>query len=472
MIIYAVQEVDYKRANSLENKKQKLTKSQRKQTVRYLAMKILVDVEQNGSYVNQQLSHVLDTQTLSVKDAHLLTEIVYGVTQRRLTLDYLIDPYIKKNIPTWLRTVLRIAAFQMFYLERIPMHAILYEAAEITRIKANQAVVNFVNAVLRNVQKNGQDRLQSLESAPDTVETVSILTSLPMWLMTYFLKRLSLEEVKALGLSLLEKPALSVRTYERDVVLNTLSHQFQCEAGTLSPFAIRVLSGQVAQTDLFKNGQLTIQDETSMLVAPAGQLKPSDVVLDACAAPGGKTTHIAHYLRADEGGKVYALDIHEHKQQLIRDNAERLHVSDVIETQTLDARHVHQQFPEQFFDVAFVDAPCSGLGLMRRKPDIKYTKVLDTVNHLVDIQSDILESVAPCIKDEGKLVYSTCTLTKEENTQMIQKFIDTHPEFSVTSLEWMGLPENCYTDFGAIEIFPNMYHTDGFFICTLEKKKK
>lgn len=455
----------------MENK-QKLTKSQRKKTVRYLAMKILVDVEQNGSYVNQQLSHILDSNELAVKDANLLTEIVYGVTQRRLTLDYVIEPYIKKTIPIWLRTVLRIAAFQMLYLERIPMHAILYEAAEITRIKAGQAVVNFVNAVLRNVQKHGQERLQALHDGPDTDESVSIMTSLPMWLMLYFLKRLSLEEVKALGLSLLEKPALSVRAYERDAVLNSLSQQYQCEKGMLSPFAIRVLSGQVAQTELFKNGTLTIQDETSMLVAPAGQLKPSDVVLDACAAPGGKTTHIAHYLKKDQGGKVYALDIHEHKQQLIRDNATRLHVNDVIETQTLDARSVHQQFPEEFFDVAFVDAPCSGLGLMRRKPDIKYTKILDTVNQLVEIQSDILESVAPCIKYNGKLVYSTCTLTQEENEQTIQRFIKAHPEFSVTSLEWMGLPKNCYNHNGAIEIFPNMYHTDGFFICTLEKKKK
>lgn len=471
MIICVGQEVDYKRANVLENK-QKLTKSQRKKTVRYLAMKILVDVEQNGSYVNQQLSHVLDTHDLAIKDAHLLTELVYGVTQRRLTLDYVIELYIKKNIPVWLRNVLRIAVFQMFYLERIPMHAILYEAAEITRIKAGQSIVNFVNAVLRNVQKNGQERLDALLSGPDTVEKVSIMTSLPMWLMTYFLKRLSLEEVKKLGLSLLEKPALSVRAYDRDVVLDSLSKQFQCEKGTLSPFAIRVLSGQVAQTELFKTGQLTIQDETSMLVAPAGQLKPSDVVLDACAAPGGKTTHIAHYLNAEQGGKVYALDIHEHKQQLIRDNAKRLHVSDVVETQTLDARNVHQQFPKEFFDVAFVDAPCSGLGLMRRKPDIKYTKILDTVNQLVEIQSDILESVAPCVKDSGKLVYSTCTLTQEENIRTIQKFIDKHPEFSVTSLEWMGLPENCYTDQGAIEVFPDMYHTDGFFICTLEKNKK
>lgn len=431
----------------------------------------MVDIEQNGAYSNIALNKALQENQFSKVDANLLTELVYGVTQRRLTLDYLLEPYITKKIPLWLRTNLRLGVFQLLFLSKIPEYAILNEASEIARLKAGQGIVNFVNGVLRQITRHGKERLDSLYHATLTRETVSLATSLPLWLVDFFLKRFTLEEVYRLGQSLLSKPALVVRTYQRDEHYQALSKQFACQKSKLSPVSIRISGGNVVETDLFINGEITIQDETSSLVGLIGQVKATDIVLDACAAPGGKTTHIASFLDKDKGGKVIALDIHEHKIELIKDNAKRLKVEDVVETKQLDAQEVSNAFASDMFDVAFVDAPCSGLGLMRRKPDIKYSKVTDTITQLTQIQKDILNSVAPCVKVNGRLIYSTCTLSREENEKTITAFLNTHDNYQRESLQWLNLPENCYNEQNAIEIFPHDYQTDGFYICALKRTR-
>ncbi|WP_240328856.1 16S rRNA (cytosine(967)-C(5))-methyltransferase RsmB [Granulicatella sp. zg-84] len=454
----------------MKNKSIELTKAQRKKTVRYLAMKILVDVEQNQAYVNLKLDAVLKEVPLSTIDANLLTEIVYGVTQRRLTLDYLLEPYVKKAIPLWLRTILRLSTFQMIFLDKIPAYAILNEASEITKIKAGQSIVNFVNGVLRNIDRNGKERLSHLMMQPRTKEVVSLRTSLPMWLVTYFDTLYGLEETEKIGYSLLEKPYLSVRAYDVDKAINQLSQTFMCEKSPLAPNGIRIHSGHVAQTSLFLQGDITIQDESSMLVALCGALEESDKVLDACAAPGGKTTHIAHFLNKEKGGIVYALDLYEHKIKLIEENAKRLHVDDVVEAMIKDARDV-SSFSDNYFDKVFVDAPCSGLGLMRRKPDIKYSKVFDTISSLSAIQEDILESVFPKVAVGGRLIYSTCTVTLEENEKRMAQFLKTHTNFERVPLYDLKLPKECYTEYGEISILPHMFGTDGFYICCLKRIK-
>ncbi|MBF0780654.1 MULTISPECIES: 16S rRNA (cytosine(967)-C(5))-methyltransferase RsmB [unclassified Granulicatella] len=449
----------------------KLSKSQRKQTPRYLAMKLLVDIEQQSAYSNVLLSKTLEKNQLNTKDANLLTELVYGVTQRRLTLDYVINPFVKKDVPLWVRTILRLSAFQLLYLDRIPAYAVLNEASELTRLKAGQSLVNFVNGVLRNVQRHAKKNLDILHNQPVTIESVSTLVSMPEWLIRLLMSQMTLEDVKTLGLSLLEKPSMSVRSYQRNEDMQTLSETFSCQKSELSPLGIKVSSGNVARTELFKQGNITIQDESSMLVAPSARLQKHFCVLDACAGPGGKTTHIAHYLDAQQGGKVYALDVYEHKLQRIVENAKRLHVHDRVEPVLLDARQVNEHFKQNYFDVAFVDAPCSGLGLMRRKPDIKYAKLENTITALTTIQSDILQSVAPCVKPNGLLMYSTCTIASDENAGTVHRFLEKHPEFYIESLEWLGLPKECYVN-GAISLLPHVYHTDGFYICALRKRNE
>ena len=182
----------------------------------------------------------------------------------------------------------------------------------------------------------------------------------------------------------------------------------------------------------FKQGKLTIQDETSQLVAPALEIQASDQVLDACAAPGGKTVHMASYLI---DGKITALDLYNHKLLLIQENANRLGVADKIETKQLDARKVSETFGPDAFDKVLVDAPCSGIGLIRRKPDIKYNKDNADFASLQAVQLEILDSVCQSVRKDGIIVYSTCTIISEENTEVVQQFLATHPNFELVPLD-------------------------------------
>ncbi|MBY7147557.1 methyltransferase domain-containing protein, partial [Levilactobacillus brevis] len=194
--------------------------------------------------------------------------------------------------------------------------------------------------------------------------------------------------------------------------------------------AFRLDDKAANQSALFADGAITIQDESAMLPVEALQLRPGDQVLDACAAPGGKTTQIAAQLDAHSGGKVTALDLHEKKVKLIEANAERLHVTDRVDAVALDARKIDDQFPKKQFDRILVDAPCSGLGLIRRKPEIRYEKTPQDIQQLQRVQLDILNAVSKKLKPNGILVYSTCTILDTENDEVVAQFLATHPEFS------------------------------------------
>ena len=258
-------------------------------------------------------------------------------------------------------------------------------------------------------------------------------------------------------------------------VLLTLKEEgIETEESPISPNGLRLVKGKITNSSFFKNGDVTIQDESSQLVALFGKLRESDQVLDACAAPGGKTVHMASYLK---DGHVHALDIHDHKIGLIEENAKRMNVSDRVQTYLLDAKEADRKFDAQAFDVVFVDAPCSGLGLMRRKPEIKYGVTATTINDLQKEQLNILNTVEKLVKTGGRLVYSTCTLAKEENREVIETFLTHYPNYRVlpanqsgTASKNVAVPEQIVTSEGYIQIFPDDFGTDGFFICVMEKQ--
>ena len=296
---------------------------------------------------------------------------------------------------------------------------------------------------------------------------------MPRWLTEKLIAQLGIEETRTLGLSLFEKSHVSGRVDTRSIsqfdVLEQLQDDgIQATASLVSPYGVVADKGFLAGNYLFESGRLTIQDESSMLVAPALQVEPGHQVLDACAAPGGKTTHIATFLEAEAGGQVTSLDIHDHKIKLINDNATRLHVEDVVHTQKLDARKAHEVFPEQSFDRILVDAPCSGLGLMRRKPDIKYHKSAADFQQLPKIQLEILESVAPTLKQWGIMVYSTCTITEEENQEVVAAFLEKHPEFEKIDIVANDKIQSVVKD-QLLVLYPHQFMTDGFFICCMQK---
>lgn len=444
-----------------------------KETPRFAALELLVQVASNQAYSNVLVNQKMAQYRLSDKDGRLMTEIVYGTISRWMTLEYYLNPFIKqaKKVDPWVKQLLLLSLYQMLYLDKVPEYGIFNDAVTIAKAKGNPGTGKFVNGVLRTIQRTG---VPSFGDIQDDTERLSIEISLPLWLTERLVSEIGSEETRELGLSLMEPSKVSARLdtrqLSREEAIATLEEEgLVVEASHISPYGLVGAKGHLAKSNLFKEGLMTIQDESSMLVAPAMRIEPHHHVLDACAAPGGKTTHIATFLDSKQGGKVTSLDIHERKLGLIKDNASRLGVSDVVETVLLDARLVGDVFEDGTFDRILVDAPCSGLGLLRRKPDIKYSKQLSDSTSLQQIQLAILESVAPKVKKSGIITYSTCTIMSEENAQVVKAFLKAHPEFEHVSVEGATHLDKSYQE-NMLQLYPHHYQTDGFFISCLRKK--
>lgn len=440
---------------------------------RNLAVTVLSKVK-TGAYSNLQLNNVINDHTLIPADVNLLTTIVYGVVQHRLTLDFYLAPFLKNpdKVEPWVRELLYTALFQELYLDRIPKRAIFNETIEIAKQRGHEGIRRFVTGVLHQMDRTG---LPDVATIKDPIERLVVTYSVPKWFINALIDQRG--EEKALSiLSKINQPAnqsIRVNTVELsldDAVRRLTEEGFEVRESIVSGTGL-VVSGQPAnQSTLFKNGQVTIQDESAMLPPESMQLDDQMWVLDACAAPGGKTTQIATYLSPEKGGKVTALDIHPHKIKLINQNAKRLHVQDQIEAVQLDARKVDEKFDDETFDRILVDAPCSGLGLIRRKPEIRYEKSLSDSQHLQKVQLDILNGVAPKLKTDGILVYSTCTILDEENKDVYTEFLRQNSNFrSVKVKTDKNLKLDRKTDY--LEIFPDDFDSDGFFISAFQKVK-
>lgn len=444
-----------------------------KQTVRYLALDALEQIQKGGAYSNLLLNERIKEGRLNDKDSRLLTELVYGTLSRQLLLDYYLSPFIAKakKVAPWVKQLLTLSLYQMCYLDRVPIHAIVNEAVEIAKVRGNVGIGKFVNGVLRNIDRKG---VPSLAEITDPLERLATEISMPQWLTEKLVKEIGFSQTRQLGLSLFEPSQASARIDMRFLSRQEALEELQIEGidakeSKISPYGVVAEKGFFAGSRLFREGLLTVQDESSMLVAPALQIAPYHKVLDACAAPGGKTTHIATFLDPVAGGKVTALDIHAHKVALINENAKRLYVDQVVASQVLDARKVSENFAPESFDRILVDAPCSGLGLMRRKPDIKYTKKAADLKKLPQIQLEILEKVAPTLKSSGIMVYSTCTFSPEENQDVVAQFLADHAEFEKIAIAGVDVVSETVVD-DLLTIYPHQYGTDGFFISCLRKK--
>ena len=444
-----------------------------KNSARFVAMNVLNKVETQQAYSNLLINQAMNDAQLSEKDGRLMTEIVYGTISRKLTLEFYLAPFVAnaKKIDPWVKQLLLLSLYQLEYLDRVPAHAVVDEAVEIAKAKGNVGASKFVNGVLRTIQRKG---LPEVSSIKDPLERLSVELSMPVWLVQKLVATLGEEEAKALGLSLFEPSRVSARVNtalisREEAIQDLIDNDLEVVASELSPVGLTGKKGFIAGSWLFKEGKLTVQDESSMLVAPSLQIEPNHMVLDACAAPGGKTTHMATYIDETKGGKIVALDIHKHKVKLIESNAERLHVSDRVEAKVLDARKISEEYEDETFDRILTDAPCSGLGLLRRKPDIKYSKKESDFEGLPTIQLGILESLAPKLKKSGIMTYSTCTITPEENQGVIRAFLEKHPEFKVIDVK--GCEEiQSNEDIPSVTIYPHQYQTDGFFICCLQRQ--
>ena len=425
------------------------------QTARGLALSILGEIFQDGAFSNIALKKSLGKATLSEVDKSLVTEIVYGTVSRKLTLEWYLSHLVadRDHVDPWIYHLLLMSLYQFVYLEKIPPHAVVHEAVELAK-QRKKGSEKYVNALLRKILREG---LPSIDQIKRVNKRLSIRYSLPVWLVKKLMDEYGEERAIAIFESLYVRNKASVRVVDLDQK-EEIKEQLQASDSLLVSTALVKENGYFAGSDYFKQGKLTIQDETSQLVAPALEVQPSDQVLDACAAPGGKTTHLASYL---VDGKITALDLYDHKLQLIQENAERLGVANKIQTKKLDASKVFETFGADAFDKILVDAPCSGIGLIRRKPDIKYNKDNADFASLQAIQLEILDGVCQSVRKDGIIVYSTCTIIGEENFDVVDQFLETHPNFELVPLDHER--KDILKD-GCILITPELYGSDGFFI--------
>lgn len=440
-------------------------------------MDVLTQVEQEGAYSNLLLNSALQRSSLAKSDAGLATELIYGTISRLNTLDYFLDNFVNKGVQKlqpWVRALLRISLYQVIYLDRIPDHAVVSEAVNLAKRRGHQGISGMVNGVLRNILRQ-KESLAIPENMPPA-QRISLQHSHPLWLVERWISQYGIETAEAICAANNEPPAVSVRVnttmISRDDMLKLMSSQnYEAAPSPLSPYGIVVRgAGNMALTDWYRDGMISIQDESSMLVAEAVKPEPGMRVLDCCAAPGGKSAHMGELMK-DEGS-IVANDIHAHKGKLISDQAGRLGL-DSISIVTGDALDLVDRFEPASFDRILLDAPCSGLGVIRRKPDLKWGKSQEDIHEIAALQLRLLESVSTLLRPGGLLVYSTCTIEPLENEGVVSAFLDSHSGFGIAEdglgdlsrLEGKSLQRG-----GGIQILPQHYHSDGFYIARLGRR--
>lgn len=440
-------------------------------------MNVLTQVEQEGAYSNLLLNSALQKSSLTKSDAGLATELIYGTISRLNTLDYFLDKYVNKGVAKlqpWVRALLRISLYQVVYLDRIPDHAVVSEAVNLAKRRGHQGISGMVNGVLRNILR--QKESLAIPKDMPAAQRISLQHSHPQWLVERWIAQYGTEATEAICAANNEPPAVSVRVNttmnSREEMLELMvSHGLDAAPSPLSPYGIVVRgAGNMALTDWYRDGMISIQDESSMLVAEAVQPEPGMRVLDCCAAPGGKSAHMGELMK-DEG-TIVANDIHAHKGKLISDQANRLGLDSVM-TVTGDALDLVDRFEPASFDRILLDAPCSGLGVIRRKPDLKWGKSPEDIGDIAALQLRLLESVSSLLRPGGILVYSTCTIEPLENEGVVSAFLEGHAEFAIAD-DGLGrlsrLEEKSLLRGGGVQILPQHYHSDGFYIARLSRR--
>lgn len=433
---------------------------------RNIALKILNRVFNEGAYSNLVLSNELNNSNLSDKDKALVTEIVYGTIRRKNSLDTLIASFVRdiKMMDKRVLNILRIAMYQLKFLDKVPSYAACNEAVEQAK-KISISSSKLVNGILRSYGKKGESGLVFKNKIYELAYTYSF----EPWLIRLFIKQYGEEDAIRIlnGLNLTPKVTVRVNSLKGDFdeVFEELEEfGYNVEEGYICPEAISIKGGKsVENNKVFNEGKITVQDESAMLVAPLLDIAPNETVLDLCSAPGGKTTHIAELL--ENTGKVLAFDLHENKLGLIEENCKRLGIENV-KLKEMDATKIDVNLIG-VGDKILLDVPCSGLGIIKRKPEIKWNKTREDLKEIVKVQREIMENAWQYLKQGGTMVYSTCTLNKEENEQNIEWFLNKHKNCKLEKV-FIGNGDNLRYENGMLTVLPNEY-MDGFFIAKLKK---
>lgn len=442
---------------------------------RQAALKALAEIETKDAYSNLVLKKILRDDTLDARDKAFVTELVYGTVSRRLTLDWVISQFSKtklNKLSFWVLQILRLGAYQLLFLDRVPASAACNTSVELAKKYAGNAS-GFINGILRNISRKKEELQQGVICTGSLSKDLSVRYSFPEYLVQDWLSQFGEDFTEELLKALLDRPELSIRVNTLKCTPEEVMQELtgiRVHPGRFLPEAL-ILQGvsDISGTRAFQEGRIIVQDESSMLVTALLDPQPGERVLDVCAAPGGKTTHIAQ--RMQNRGHITAWDIHEHKTGLIRENAERLgiHIIEVLQRDATEPAADVQNLCHR----VLVDAPCSGTGIIRRKPDIKWQRKKDDFASLVEVQQKILYNASRFVVPGGVLVYSTCSVDSRENEQIIRGFLSDNGDFEATSLEpWLPavLAEKPGVGEGMLRLYPHIDGTDGFFIARLRRK--
>ncbi|MFD0587915.1 16S rRNA (cytosine(967)-C(5))-methyltransferase RsmB [Paenibacillus sp. GCM10027627] len=451
---------------------------------REIALHILVKVAESGAYSNIQLNRSLQDAGLQRADAALATELVYGTISRGATLDYWLSQFVAKGLnklDVWVHQLLRMSAYQLLFLDRIPAHAAVNEAVTIAKKRGHSGISGMVNGVLRSIDRRREELTPENIRLDDPIETIALRHSYPVWLVRRWADQFGLEVTSGICAAGNEQPHASIRVNALSSDRESLMVQLREEGMSAEPSAIAsagiVVSGggNLADTAGFRTGLYSLQDESSMLVAEVASPKAGMKVLDCCAAPGGKSAHMAELMEGK--GKLWANELHAHKRELITALTERLKLRNV-EAVTGDALTLPARFAPESMDVVLLDAPCTGFGVIRRKPEIKWTKTEGDISEIAALQRELLNAVCTLVKPGGTFVYSTCTMEKAENEEQIAAFLKQHPDFELDA-DWpadllsklanAGLLDDAFE--GQLQILPQHFGSDGFFIARMIRKR-
>lgn len=443
-------------------------------SARDVALKVILRVHRTGSYAHILLSKLLERSALDSRNKALVTELVYGTLRTEGTLDWVLSQYAVRplqEISPEILDILRLGTYQLLYTKKIPAHAATNESVELAKRYAGSGMANFVNALLRRVIRE-KDKLPWPSLGEDSISHISLVYFHPRWLVEMWMEELGQKDTIALCKANNARLPVVLRANTLKITPSGLKKKLE-ERGlkvTTTLFAPEGLAvergGAISEFPEFKEGLFQVQDESSMLASYVVDPKPGEVILDLCAAPGGKTTHLAALMKNE--GRIIAVDLHAHRLRLIEENCRRLGVN-IVEAKRGNSTRV-QDFMFEPVDRVLLDAPCSGLGTLARRPDSRWRKSLQTIKQLAALQDKLLASASSFVKPGGVLVYATCTISKLENQGIVNNFIARHQDFSWDKATDYT-PGNISTDDTTwLQLLPHIHKTQGFFIARFRRK--
>ncbi|SCZ76960.1 16S rRNA (cytosine(967)-C(5))-methyltransferase RsmB [Acidaminobacter hydrogenoformans] len=443
----------------------KQNNTRRQPSARQTAVDLLLAIDKRGLLSSDAVNNLTREGALSSEDRRLAVRLIYGVLEQKLLLDYLLQQVSRtklSKIDPFIHMVLRTAIYQMMFMDRIPASAVVNEAVKLSK-KKGQHLSSFVNGVLRNFQR-GMGSFDEPVRSENPNGFLSIMYSHPKWLVDRWVSLFGYDFTEALMAANNAEPPLSVRVNRLKASTAEVQKRLEqdgiiSEVSSIFDYALIIHSGQdraIQTWPAFIGGELYVQDLASMMVTEILDPQPGERILDLCAAPGSKTTHMAE--KMNNRGEITARDVSDKKLQRIKENSNRLGIS-IIKPQIWDGLDFDPQSVDAY-DRVLLDAPCTGLGIIRRKPEIRYRRQPEDISSLVTLQSQLLENASHYVKKGGIMVYSTCSIDPEENQGVIQNFLSAHPQFKLVGTPWSD-------EDGSVRLYPNVQRTDGFFIAKM-----